>query len=129
MKKVVCDRCGAELLRSDPEPSIVVYKKQTLNSCDITYDLCVSCRKKLKDWIAGKDAEITGTTGGREWVPISRQKPRDGYYIVQCNQWGGNMNRLASYYASEGKWYERENDITEYVSHWMELPDPPRERL
>ena len=58
MKKLVCDRCGAEILRSDPAPSIVVIKHQTLGSYDFTYDLCVSCRKKLTDWIEGKEAEL-----------------------------------------------------------------------
>ena len=47
--------------------------------------------------------------------------------LVACNQWGGEIVRKATYLDSEKRFFEGEFDITEYVTHWMSSPEPPKE--
>ena len=47
--------------------------------------------------------------------------------LVACNQWGGEKVRKATYLDSEKRFFEGGFDITEYVTHWMPSPEPPKE--
>ena len=60
------------------------------------------------------------------WHDMASDPPENtDNYLVACNQWGGNIRRTAIWLSSEEVWLEGTNDITEYVTHWRELPDPP----
>ena len=61
------------------------------------------------------------------WISVEEQ-PNIGWYLVICNQWGGRIHRLA--FCRDGIWTEWTDmgyDITEYVTHYRPLPEPPKE--
>ena len=64
MRKIVCDRCGNEITRAEPEPSIMVIKSEG------HYDLCYSCRRELERWISAANREQTARV--MVWEEIAR---------------------------------------------------------
>ena len=73
-----------------------------------------------------------------EWISVKDKLPEaHGVYIVYVKDenspygegiWYKNIVALAEYAFGEWTWYENGNeyDITDIVTHWMPLPDPPR---
>lgn len=62
-----------------------------------------------------------------EWISVE-EPPVTGWYLVLCNQWGGRIHRLA--FCRDGiwtEWTDKGYDITEYVTHYRPLPEPPKE--
>lgn len=65
----------------------------------------------------------------RKWIPVTdvNNLPKKSTpCLVACNQWGGEKVRKATYLDSEKRFYEGGFDITEYVTHWMPSPEPPK---
>lgn len=74
----------------------------------------------------------------REWVPLKMRKPTEsGLYIVTtCDEgcpagegiWYRTVVVEAEFYKGCWTWYDRgtEYDITDIVTHWMCMPDPPK---
>lgn len=73
-----------------------------------------------------------------EWISVEDKMPEAyGVYIVYVKDenspygegiWYENIVTLAEYAFDEWTWDEHGNeyDITDIVTHWMPLPDPPR---
>lgn len=65
------------------------------------------------------------------WIPVTEQLIHSGWYLVACNEWGGSAVRKAIYDEATRKWLEfpcgGPKDITKFVTHWMQLPEPPKE--
>lgn len=64
------------------------------------------------------------------WIPVTdadNLPKKSTPCLVACNQWGGDIVRKATYLDSEKRFYEGKFDITEYVTHWMPSPEPPKE--
>lgn len=65
------------------------------------------------------------------WFPVNGQLIHSGWYFVACNEWGGSVVRKAVYDEATKKWFEfpcgGPKDITKFVTHWMPLPDEPKE--
>lgn len=67
-------------------------------------------------------AELTDTNVGK-WIPVTEKLPKKcQYYLV--TDWGGVEE---AYYNSEGVWFSRHDDKLKAVTHWMPLPEPPKE--
>lgn len=78
----------------------------------------------------------------REWIPVTERLPeRDGCYIVTaCDEgcpygegiWYDTVVVMAEYY-DDGRWLwyegETEYDLCDIVTHWMPLPEPPKEEV
>ena len=64
-----------------------------------------------------------------QWISVEEQLPEStSRNLVTCNELGGWIVRIAAYYAPEKTFKEDEpKDITKYVTHWMPLPQPPKE--
>lgn len=72
------------------------------------------------------------------WISVEDKLPdEDGEYIVYAQDesslpnegiWYENVVVVAYYRFDEWTWYEDDNeyDITDIVTHWMPLPEPPR---
>ena len=58
------------------------------------------------------------------WIPVTERLPEPGWYLVRCNEVHKHAHRIAYYYNSA--WHES-NNITEFVTHWISLPEPPKE--
>lgn len=65
------------------------------------------------------------------WIPVSERLMHSGWYLVACNEWGGSAVRKAIYDEATRKWLEfpcgGPKDITKFVTHYMPLPEPPKE--
>lgn len=64
-KKIVCDRCGANIKEPDPRSNTIfplitanILIAYSISMCDIKeYDLCDKCKSDLIEWIRkGKEA-------------------------------------------------------------------------
>lgn len=66
-----------------------------------------------------------------KWIPVTERLIHSGLYLVVCNEWGGSAVRKAIYDEATRKWLEfpcgGTKDITKFVTHWMPLPEPPKE--
>lgn len=66
----------------------------------------------------------------QRWIPVTDADnlPKESTpCLVASNQWGGEKVRKATYLVSEKIFLEGAFDITEYVTHWMPSPEPPKE--
>ena len=65
------------------------------------------------------------------WIPVTEQLIHSGWYLVACNEWGGSAVRKAIYDEATRKWLEfpcgGPKNITKFVTHYMRLPQPPKE--
>lgn len=65
------------------------------------------------------------------WIPVTELLIHSGWYLVACNEWGGSAVRKAIYDEATRKWLEfpcgGPKDITKFVTHYMPLPQPPKE--
>jgi hypothetical protein len=73
-----------------------------------------------------------------KWISVKDKLPKaDGEYIVYAQDenspsgegvWYDNVVVVATYFFGEWTWHENGNeyDITDIVTHWMPLPEPPR---
>ena len=63
----------------------------------------------------------------RQWMPVEVQPPAEfGEYIVMIK---GAITATTLWYdpISDFKWYSAETNEVYAVTHWMPLPDPPKE--
>jgi len=76
------------------------------------------------------DGYQDGKRDARQWISVDERMPDTGWYLVRCNEWGGNIHRIALWDEREGDWTEwtdKGHDITEYVTHYMPFPEPPKD--
>lgn len=95
----------------------------------------------LADALKSANAEIARLTEAERWIPVSERLPEErGYYLAVVHrtapdELGGNETRIRimqwmgedwryAYHVPE--WINRE--ITDTVTHWMPLPEPPESR-
>ena len=57
----------------------------------------------------------------RRWIPVSERLPEFGDVVLVCDS-KGYVNKDFRYEA-DGKW-----KLTDFVRHWMPLPEAPKER-
>lgn len=75
-----------------------------------------------------------------EWISVNDRLPEsNGQYFVCCNDEGCSSGEgiwyekdvvvCAEYYDGTWTWYEgtQEYDLYGIVTHWMPLPEPPKE--
>ena len=103
--------------------------------CEFCNDIdgCVHRRKEI---IA--DRLIANGVTVQEWISVKDRLPdKDGCYIVTaCDEgcscgdgiWYDTVVIEAEYYKGEWSWNENgtEYDITDLVTHWQYLPQPPK---
>lgn len=75
------------------------------------------------------------------WIPVTERLPeKNGNYIVTaCDEgcsygegiWYSTVVVVAEYYNGAWTWYEgsTEYDLEGIVTHWMQLPTPPKEEI
>lgn len=73
------------------------------------------------------------------WIPVEERLPEkhSEYIVCACDEgepideriWGDTVVVCADYYDGGFTWYEgnTEYDISDIVTHWMPLPEPPKE--
>lgn len=80
------------------------------------------------DHLIANGVTVPDTNVGK-WIPVSDPPGKKGCYIVTVKHWcdGKPVTREAFYNISGWISCERGVDITERVTHWMPLPEPPKE--
>lgn len=86
----------------------------------------------ISDGAIALDLAITALERDRrisvETPPDTNRNPMTtNLYLVLCNEWGHARVRICAYYSEAEKWIQDGKNITEYVTHWMPLPEPPKE--
>jgi hypothetical protein len=74
------------------------------------------------------DAATCTTEGGRmSWISVKDRLPEDEEItaLVLISGDGWHDHDFAYYYSA--KWYDKYDDIVEGVTHWQELPEPPKD--
>lgn len=73
------------------------------------------------------------------WIPVEERLPEkhSEYIVCACDEgepideriWGNTVVVCADYYDGAFTWYEgnTEYDISDIVTHWMPLPQPPKD--
>ena len=57
-----------------------------------------------------------------KWIPVTERLPeKNGSYLVYVYGEATEMNYW------HGKWHRLRDDYTKAVTHWMPLPEPPKE--
>ena len=84
------------------------------------------------DWYGNDDIAEKLISNGvtvQEWVPVTEKLPEDsGYYlVVHRNKYNGSISIAFEMYikCKIGEWWE--NDYAYDVTHWMPLPEMPKE--
>ena len=97
-----------------------------------TIELYPSEREELADGLIAHGVTM------QEWVSVKDRLPdKDGCYIVTaCDEgcscgdgiWYDTVVIEAEHYKGEWSWNENgtEYDITDLVTHWMQMPNPPK---
>lgn len=62
-----------------------------------------------------------------KWISVNERLPeKEGYYITAFRFGDVGSNVFMRFNDGEGKWYQNSKDTGE-VTHWMNLPEPPKE--
>lgn len=68
--------------------------------------------------------------GKPKWIPVTDRLPdKNMWCLVICNERGGAIRRIAAFLEGFLKYRFEENgcDISRFVTHWMSLPEPPKD--
>ena len=65
----------------------------------------------------------------QEWIPVTENPKRNGCYIVVVNHWVDCKPVAREAYWNGCDWLscEKRQEITPRVTHWMPLPETPKE--
>lgn len=84
----------------------------------------------MNKWITTKDGKRIKVKKKSEWISVKDRLPEDsGEYLVYivANNMPKNKSIITLYYTNLSKRFIYENDNLFTVSHWMDLPQPPKE--
>lgn len=73
--------------------------------------------------------ELTDTNVGK-WIPVTERLPKESRWcLVICNEWGGRITRISAFVTDSfgNRFLEDSREISGFVTHWMPLPEPPKE--
>ena len=67
--------------------------------------------------------------GKPKWIPVSDPPKESGCYLTAVKHWldGKPVTREAFWNSVDWLSCERRHEITPRVTHWMPLPEPPKE--
>lgn len=62
-----------------------------------------------------------------KWIPVTERLPEDGSDILAVQSYCGEVRIVPANY-DRGVWYDCVfNRVAEHITHWMPLPEPPKE--
>ena len=63
--------------------------------------------------------------GKPKWIPVSERLPENGDTVIVCDTREDYVN---SFWYDHGWWYNEGHRVSlEEITHWMPLPEPPKE--
>lgn len=93
----------------------------------------IEVQRDPEDWLNMRDAYLAGLAAGRkerEWVSVKERLPEDGITVMV---WHDTLEHEFAYVDSDElfrAWYDvLGNEIEAFpnITHWMPLPDVPKE--
>ena len=131
-----CEHCPYWKEEEVPEEERPIYWADTWHSCDVDRvgldgaDLI----ERLTDRCARYAEEIAVAQDRTRWVPVTERLPdaTDVDYVLACVTWKdthiGYQNAVVMAFVSEKGLVDVEMDcVLDGVTHWMPLPEPPKE--
>lgn len=121
--KLFCDRCGPECKK---HWELRVHTDASCLRPDFTRELCKSCAADIAvEALAKKDA----------WISVQDRLPEEGYVVLAIASGCPHANIILkeayqiAEWCHEGGWILQEFPEWEdaEVTHWMPLPEPPKE--
>ena len=106
-----CKTCPAEL-QKDESTCIGVLFKHCIDQIERDQKELAALREKLPKWISVK-----------ERLPIDHLKK----YLVAFRDAGGSIVDMARYFPSDGWTCDNWDVPQNLITHWMPLPEPPKE--
>lgn len=106
-----CKTCPVEL-QKDESNCICVLFKHCIDQIEHDQKEIETLRAKLPKWISVK-----------ERLPIDRLKK----YLVAFRDAGGSIVDMARYFPSDGWTCDNWDVPQNLITHWMPLPEPPKE--
>ena len=106
-----CKTCPVEL-QKDESTCIGVLFKHCIDQIERDQKEIEALREKLPKWISVK-----------ERLPIDRLKK----YLVAFRDEGGSIVDMARYFPSDGWTCDNWDVPQNLITHWMPLPEPPKE--
>lgn len=58
-----------------------------------------------------------------EWISVNDKLPEEGVEVIACNA----RFRCIGYIDKQGVWRESEEWTTVSITHWIPLPEPPKQ--
>lgn len=87
------------------------------------YNIPHKFKREIADYLIANGVTV------QEWIPVMEKLPEDsGYYlVVHRNKYNGSISIAFEMYikCKIGEWWE--NDYAYDVTHWMLLPEMPKE--
>ena len=77
----------------------------------------------------GYEAGYADCLADRNWIPVSDPPKEKGCYLTAVKHWldGKPVTREAFWNSVDWLTCEEKYEITPRVTHWMPLPEPPKE--
>ena len=58
------------------------------------------------------------------WIPVSERLPEDGQWVLV---WGHGQKIPIMMFRESGAWIDDQFEFHTTITHWMPLPEPPKE--
>lgn len=86
---------------------------------------------EIGDLIITLRARVAELEAAQQWIPVTERLPeRQGNTALNARYlvlYLGYYHDVIVFSPSNKKWLSGEEDKTEFVTHWMPLPEPPKE--
>ena len=122
-----CDQCSKEdICLSFTNERIIETATQAADAIVALCNLCASQSKDCSEAVA-KYLELWAKQP--RWIPVTERLPEE-YVNVLCHL--RSLDRQSEYYSidhlmEDGQWWKAANSWRFEVTHWMPLPEPPKE--
>ena len=78
------------------------------------------CITRLKKEAADVIEELSKS----RWIPVTKALPEDGQWVLV---WGHGQHIPTMMFRESGAWIDDQFEFHTTVTHWMPLPEPPKE--
>ena len=84
-----------------------------------------NCRSQMENEAADAIVVLSKMEKTTQWIPVTERLPYESVFV---HGKGGEL--VVAQYSHKHKWWEDDEGYycdTNYVTHWMPLPEPPKE--
>lgn len=100
------------ILQDEDEPNVLDYIQEAADTLQL---------QKVR--IMELETELKRVKAERRWIPVTERLPESGVRVIVCR---GNKVEQGVFLGVNG-WWKVYGTNTKNVTHWMPLPEPPKE--